>query len=88
MPHVVFWVHHEIMNHLNGFRMLHVNVMFLTDRLHKILVHKLPDLAPFLTIVHNQKMIASGDQAGYDGRRSVAEDIAFLIHQLFDELTV
>ena len=85
MCHVIVWINHEVMNHLNSLRVLHMNVVLLTGRLHEILVYEFPDLTPSL---HDQKMVTLGNQVRYNGNRTIAENVAFLIHQVLDKLAV
>ena len=53
MLHMVLWVNQEVVDHLNRFRMLDVDMLLLAHRLHKVLMDNLSDLAPCVAIVHN-----------------------------------
>ena len=53
MLHVVLWINQKVVDHLNRFRMLDVDMLLLTHRLHKVLMDNLSDLAPCVAIVHN-----------------------------------
>ena len=85
---MIIWVDQEVVDHLDRFRMLNVDVFFLTHGLHEVLMHKLSDLAPRLAIVHNQQMVTLGNQMGYKGSRSIAVNTALLIQQTLDKLAV
>lgn len=85
---MILRVDEEIVHHLGSFRVLHMDMLFLADRLHEVLVHELPDLAPSLAIVHDQKMVPVRDQVGHERGRPVAVDVAFLIQQALDELSI
>lgn len=58
---MIIGIHEEISNHLNRFRMLNVDMLFLAHGLHEILMDQLPNLSPGLAIVHDQKMISLRD---------------------------
>ncbi len=58
---MVLGIHEEVVDHLNRFRVLDMDMLLLANRLHKILMDNLSDLAPCFTIVHNQKVISLCD---------------------------
>lgn len=58
---MVLRVLQEVVDHLNRFRMLDMDMLLLAHRLHEVLMDDLSDLAPCLAIIHNQKVISLGD---------------------------
>ena len=88
MNHVIRRVYHKVSHHLSRLRVLNMDVLLLAHGLHEILMHQLPDLPPRLAIVHNEEVIALGDQSRHDRSRSVAVNVAFLVEQIFDQLPV
>ena len=76
------------MNHLRCFCVLNMYMSFLAHRFHEELMNKLSNLAPRLTIIHNQQMITLSDEVSYNGSRPVAVDIALLIKQGLNQLAV
>lgn len=88
MQHVTLRFHDEVMNHLDCFRILNMNMFFVANRLHEVLMNELSDHAPSLPIIHHQKVITLSDQAGYKGRGPVTVNIAFLIEQISDEFAI
>ena len=88
MHHMILWVYHEVMNHLDCFRVLDMDMFFLAHWLHEVLMNELSDLAPRFAIIHDQKMVTLSDQVGYEGCRSIAVDTALLIQQTLDKLAV
>lgn len=63
-------------------------MLFLTRRLHEILMNQFPDLAPRLAIIHHQQVISLGNQISNYGRWPVAVYVALLIQQIPDQFTV
>ena len=76
---MVLRIYQEVVDHLNRFRMLDVDMLLLANRLHKVLMDNLSDLSPCFAIVHNEKVISLSDQFGHYGNWPVTEDVAFLI---------
>lgn len=76
---------HEIPHHLGRFRILEYDVFFLDHGLHEVLVDCFAEATPEVAVVHDEEMVAAGDQAVADvRRRPVAVDGAFLVYELLD----
>ena len=76
---MVVRIDQKVPHHLSGLRVLNMDMLLLAHGLHEILMDHFPDLPPCLAIIHNQKMITLGYQSSYDGSRSVAVNVTFLI---------
>ena len=58
---MIIRIDHEVPHHLSRFRVLDMDMLLLTHRLHEVLMHQLADLPPCLTIIHDEEVIALGD---------------------------
>lgn len=85
---MILWINKKVANHLDCFRVLDVDMLFLACRLHEILMNQFPNLAPRLAIIHHQKVISLGNQTSNYGRRPVAVYVALLIQQIPDQFAV
>lgn len=85
---MVVRIDEKVPHHLSGLRVLNLDMLLFAHGLHEILMHQFPDFPPRLAIIHNQKMITLGYQPGYDGSRSVAVNVTFLVEEIFDEFAV
>ena len=85
---MILRIEHKVPHHLRRLRILDMNMLLLTHGLHEILMHQFPDLPPRFAIVHNEKVIALGDQSSHDGLGPVAVDVALFVEQILDELAV
>lgn len=81
-------IDHKIPHHLRRLGILHPYMLLLAHGLHEILMHQLPHLAPPLAIVHDEQMVALGDEVRDDGVGPVAVDVALLVEEVLDELAV
>ncbi len=81
-------IDHEIPHHLRRLGVLHPYMLLLAHGLHEILMHQFSHLAPPLAIVHDEQMVALGDEVRDDGVGPVAVDVAFLVEEVLDEFAV
>ena len=85
---MVVRIEEKVPHHLSGLGVLNMDMLFFAHGLHEILMHQFPNFPPCLAIIHNQQMITLGYQSGYDGSRSVAVNVTFLVEEIFDEFAV
>lgn len=62
MLHVMLWVRHQIIHHLDCLTIDEGKMVLGHHILHEKLVHKLATLAPVIRILHQKKMIAIRDE--------------------------
>ena len=60
MLHQLFWSCAEIVKHLDGFRILQPNMLFLTSVLVEEIMDELSKGSPLVTIAHDQEVISMG----------------------------
>ena len=65
MAHVVFRIQQKVSHHLRCLGMLNVNMLLLAHGLHEVLMDQLSNHLPSFSIVHDEKMIALGDQLSH-----------------------
>jgi hypothetical protein len=71
----------EVSHHLHGLCILHFDVLFLDHALHKKLMDDLAETSPHISIVHDEQMIATGDDVVANERRgAIAVDGALLVY--------
>ena len=85
---MVLRIGEEVVNHLNRFRVLNLNMLLFAHGLHEVLMDKFSDLTPCFAIVHDQEMVSLSDQVGNYRRRAIAVYVAFLIHEALDKFAV
>lgn len=82
MQHVISRVHHVVPHKLNRFGIDNLEMLTLNHRLHQVGVYQLSECPPLIAIMHDKQMVAFGDQfMGHKRMRSVAVDIALLVHR-------
>ena len=59
---MLFRMDHIIVDHLNGFCILNHNVLLVHHGLHKVLVDQFPEAAPLVSVLHDEQMVAAGDE--------------------------
>lgn len=64
------------MHQLNRLGVLQADMLFLAHWLHEVLVNRLSDFPPLLTILHEKKVVALSDEMTDEGSRPVAVQAA------------
>ena len=84
MLHQFLRLYQEVSQHLHGLRILKRYMFLLTPSFMKLLMHELSKQSPFFPTVHQQKVVAPGDEIMSDiGLRAVAIDGRFLVQEGF-----
>lgn len=88
MQHVVFRHGEEVVQHLLGLCFLHLPVLSFAVGLHEILMDDLAEHAPLLPVLHDQQMVALGDQVRYQRCRPVGVYVALLAQEGLDQFSI
>ena len=89
MSHQSLGIHQEVFKHLRGLRILKRYVFSLTPSFIELLMQELSEQSPLFSMLHNQDMVASGDEIMGDiGRRAIAVDGRFLVNEGFNNATI
>lgn len=78
----------KVMQHLAGFRLLHMEVLLLAPRFHEELMDQLAHRPPGVAVLHHKDMITAGNQMGDGGWWTVTVSGASFVEQLLDQLPV
>ena len=79
----------KIVQHLDSFCILNLNVIFLDHRFHEVLMNKLPKRSPELTILHYEQMVTTCHKIMRNvGMRPVAVLRTLLVDELLDDSSI
>lgn len=71
----------EVSHHLHCLGILHLDVLFLDHALHEVLMDDFAKTPPYISIIHDEHMVTTGDDVVADERRgAVAVDGALLVN--------
>lgn len=88
MFHQTFRIDDVVPQHLNRFRIHHVDMFLVTHGLCKFLYDHFPHRPPLGTGIHDEDMISACDQIADVRRRSEARDGALFVQKLTHHATV
>jgi hypothetical protein len=83
MVHQALRMGHEIVTHLNSFGFNQFNMLFFAKLLAELLMDKFAEQAPFLAVLHDEKVITMGDKVIGNVRSGpVTVDGGFFVDEL------